>query len=273
MGTPLLRNLAVTALGATSVVVVAAANVFTTRRWGIDFFLFAIWFIPLGPIALGAAATTGFVSGARLFQQKASNLIFTQIHLAAIWALILSHWIAYRLPHADGASPFAQITFLQYLRYYYLSLRLSNWVDVVGVGSFGYIVLAVQVLGLSIGAHWTCTRLRAATLCRSCGSYLASKDKSSATFALTDDDARQYTEVQVLARDDVMYQAVKRLLDDTPGCKLVKLSRTAMSCPVCGIDHTLVNASLLVNGKWKRAGALDLLSVTETPSHATHATL
>ncbi|HZU28190.1 MAG TPA: hypothetical protein VFA04_21855 [Bryobacteraceae bacterium] len=171
------QDLTVTAFGLATSAFTATTLALLETKCGIAVYSFMCWsVIPAGALCAGFAASSGYYLGAKLFHHRPTRLMLFNTISVALSTWVVLNFLRYCWTEVNGQHISQLASFGQFMR-----LSITNqsigWVgsrpdDAVGVGQFGYLIAALQVLGFAAGGFFVHWYLRAAPYCAACGKYL-----------------------------------------------------------------------------------------------------
>jgi ABC-type Co2+ transport system permease subunit len=146
--------------------------------------------IPVGALLSGFAAASGYYFGAKLFHHQPTRLLLCNMISVAITTYFLLNYLNYSLMQIKGQQVSRLISFGQYigvvLRHQSMEFRIrgAKLGETGDLGSLGYVMAVLQVLGFAVRGLCVYWHLRAAPYCEACGKYLK---KQSSTTRYTND--------------------------------------------------------------------------------------
>jgi hypothetical protein len=169
--------LVVTACGIVTSVLIALLLALLESRFGIAVYSFAFVFLPVGAVAAGLAAASGYYLGGRLFQRRPTRVLLFNIAIVAILTYFLVNYFNYSFLESQGRPVSSSIPFGQYmdfvLRHQTLEFRSAGSTAATGeLGAWGYLMAALEVLAFSAGSLLAYAHLSSAPYCQACRRYL-----------------------------------------------------------------------------------------------------
>jgi len=153
-------------------------------RFGFAFYTWTFWFVvPVGALFAGFAGASGYYAGSLLLGHRPTRLLLLNIVIGSILTFLLIHYLAYMTLQIDGKDVSNYIPFSKYLdiaiRSTSMEFRLhgSKTGSTGELGSFGYVVAVLQVIGFAVGGFCVYAYLAAKPYCNRCSRYLSGKGK------------------------------------------------------------------------------------------------
>jgi hypothetical protein len=152
-------------------------------RFGFAFYTWTFWFVvPVGALFAGFAGASGYYAGSLLLGHRPTRLLLLNIVIGSILTFFLIHYLAYMTMQIEGKQVSAYIPFSKYLdiaiRSTSMEFRFGAKAENTGeLGSFGYVVAILQVIGFAVGGFCVYAYLAAKPYCTKCSRYLSSKGK------------------------------------------------------------------------------------------------
>jgi hypothetical protein len=153
-------------------------------RFGIAFYTWTFWLvIPAGALLSGFAGASGYYAGAWFFGHRPTRLLLLNIVLASVATFFLIHYLSYITLEIQGKQISDYIPFSQYLDIAIRStsmefrFKTSKLGSTGELGSFGYVVAVLQVIGFAIGGFAVYAYLVSKPYCDKCSRYLSAKGK------------------------------------------------------------------------------------------------
>jgi TRAP-type C4-dicarboxylate transport system permease small subunit len=153
-------------------------------RFGFAFYSLTYWFIlPIGALLSGFAGASGYYAGSWLFGHRPSRLLLLNATIASVATFLLIHYLSYITVQIEGKQISDYISFSQYLDLSLTStsmefrLRAMKVGSTGQLGSFGYIVAVLQILGFAAGGFAVYGHLASKPYCEKCARYLSGKGK------------------------------------------------------------------------------------------------
>jgi hypothetical protein len=153
-------------------------------RFGFAFYTWTFWFvIPVGALFAGFAGASGYYAGSVFFGHRPTRLLLLNIVIGSVLTFFLVHYLAYITLQIDGKDVSDYIPFSKYLdiaiRSTSMEFRLhgAKQGSTGELGSFGYVVAALQIIGFAVGGFCVYAYLAAKPYCSRCSRYLSGKGK------------------------------------------------------------------------------------------------
>jgi hypothetical protein len=178
-----IKRFAVELCGIATSLITVAIIVAIEHYFDISIFTWMVWWvIPVGALACGAAAASGYYFGAIHFDRRPAWTLGVSMVLIAGGTYFLNYYVSYVLYAPPGMS-FADF-FVNVLT---TSRVTVQHLDPEGTeaGGFGFVLGAVQFIAFMVGGLWTYLMLRKLPACERCDRYFRSLFKVKKRF---DDD-------------------------------------------------------------------------------------
>jgi hypothetical protein len=177
------RTLAVLACGLVTTLVFGVINGALVRLAGLDVFTWGFWIvIPVGAVACGAIAASGYALGAWLTGATGHPGLFIRVLASAVTTWLVFHYLSYQLTLTSEGDPVsASIGFVDYL-----TTTIEHSRIVIGTGQqiesgelsrFGYLFAVIQFVGCVIGSFAPWAYLASLGRCADCEKYTRSMGK------------------------------------------------------------------------------------------------
>jgi hypothetical protein len=174
-----IQDLIVTGFGMITSVLTAIVLAASETKFSIALYSFTLWFvIPVGALLSGFAAASGYYFGARIFHHRPTRLLIFNVISVAVTTYFLLNYLEYRFLDIKGQAVSELIPFGQYmdimLSHQSLEFRIrgAKLGETGDLGSFGYVMAVLQIVGFAVGGLCVYTYLRAAPFCDRCNRYL-----------------------------------------------------------------------------------------------------
>lgn len=158
---------------------------FVEERFGFALYSWTFWFIvPVGALLSGFAGASGYYAGSWFFGHRPTRLLLVNIVVASLATFFLIYYLAYVTLQVEGKQVSDYIPFWQYLdiaiRSTSMEFRYRGAVKIGStgeLGSFGYVVSVLQILGFATGGFGVYAYLVSQPYCEKCSRYLSGKGK------------------------------------------------------------------------------------------------
>jgi hypothetical protein len=111
-----IQDFVVTGCGMASSVLTALVLALIETKFGIALYSFMWWFvIPIGAIAAGFAAATGYYFGAKTFHHRPTRLLLFNVVSVAVTTYFIVNYLNYSLLQVDGHPASSFLPFGQYM--------------------------------------------------------------------------------------------------------------------------------------------------------------
>lgn len=259
------RSLRIVLVGSFSIgtgLLVAAALSIVEAVTGVALYgVTAALVVPVGAIGCGLLVALGFREASRTLHLRPQGAALAVPLVTALVAYVATHWFAYMRAVVPPA-----LSFLDYLQL----VATESYVvfdDAAGgggsrLGSWGYAIVALQILGFA-GGSWIITHgLDRTPWCESCERFLDRTGRRQSFFT----DAAHFETTAHHLVDLVEHRAWDEAFVRTPDEKAsLKTKRQARlhlqseqySCPTCGCRHTIVATKHRVGNNWQLLSETD----------------
>ena len=153
-------------------------------RFGFAFYTWTFWFvIPVGALFAGFAGASGYYVGSLLLGHRPTRLLLLNIVIGSVLTFFLIHYLAYTTLQIEGKNVSDYVPFSKYLdiaiRSTSMEFRLhgSKTGSTGELGSLGYVVAVLQVIGFAVGGFCVYAYLAAKPYCNRCSRYLSGKGR------------------------------------------------------------------------------------------------
>jgi hypothetical protein len=229
---------------------------------GFNVFTFSMWvLLPLGAIACGFAAASGYYFAARFLHLQPSRWLLAQMVVVAALTQMLIYWLEYKALNIDGVNVSSVIPFFQYLDVSLTSahMRIGRGMHDTGqVGSFGYWLAAIDFVGFMIGGGFVYIVLDSTPVCADCKKYYTKLAVKKDSFSDQEEFAGYYDGVythpvdseEFAAHTSGEYSAGKAQQGT------INLESKLMSCPSCSQQRLDEKVSVFNGKEWKDINSL-----------------
>lgn len=231
--------------------------------------------IPIGAVGSGLVAALGFYASSRAFQVRPAGLVLGIPLMTAVATFFATHWFSfnrYELPSGATLSEAMALDgrgFADYLRLVAteseLTLASSSDPTTIGrLGSWGFGVVAIEVLGFALGGWFVATILRRKPWCEVSGRFLKLCGKHVRYFDDPDHfEAAANHLVDVLERGGAEaafeHAAAERSALKRKRKAHFSVSTKLFTCNECGVRHAVISTQHQVNNNWTQ--------LSQTPLH------
>jgi hypothetical protein len=233
------RYLVVSAIGVAVAFLVAVAEAIIGYFTGYHIFGFSLFlFVPVGAIATGLAAASGYHFASKILQLRPNLILLAQMIIVAAATNLLIYYLEFLAllwgdPRALDLGLFA--TYLgEYITGQNLAVGRGEW-SMGQVGEFGYWLAVIDFVGFLIGGGIMVSMLLAAPTCKECDLYYTTSGKRTRLFHSVWDAAKYYDGLFALPIDGPEFASKASLgVTRTPyGPGAVQIKTTLLSCPSC----------------------------------------
>jgi hypothetical protein len=255
---------------AISCVITAVLNVVIERITSLSIYGLHVWFIiPIGAAMVGMASAFGGILAARLFNAAPKWIDALSMVICSALAMYLIYYIDYKTYVINGSKV---SDFVDFQKFVEISLTEAHMrvgrvaTDTGAVGTFGYILAAIDFIGFLFGGLITFGLLMAMDRCKTCEVYLR-KIATTNSGVVTEDEAIKLLHVFKNGNfGDIEYilswQAPhKRKFGK--GQNLAKLNYTLYACPICKKEQVTETMSVSNGGSWKEVSDLKFTRISD----------
>lgn len=158
---------------------------FVEERFGFALYTWMLWFIiPVGALLSGFAGASGYYAGSWYFGHRPTRLLLLNIVFASLATFFLINYLSYITLQVEGKQVSDYIPFWSYLdiaiRSTSMEFRYRGAIKIGStgeLGSFGYVVSLLQILGFTAGGFGVYAHLVSQPYCEKCSRYLPQKGK------------------------------------------------------------------------------------------------
>jgi hypothetical protein len=255
---------AVTACGAVTSLLTAIAVLLVYKLTGFNLFTLSFWVIlPVGALITGFGAASGYYFGALYFHHKPSLRLLLNMVIIAGGTQILIYYLEFAtLVLEDGSKVSDLLPFGEYMRislttakYSLARHRTSGGIE---VGSFGYVLAGIQLLGFVVGGLCIFGALISMDICDKCQKYFRSLVSITKTFS--NSQAYEKFGEKFLKAEPPSSEYLAGLEEPHTVAKVeqgaVRLCVTLLGCPECK-KQLVVEKTEAWNGKdWNEVSDL-----------------
>ena len=205
--------LVVAATAATSIITVVVLA-FVDRAVGFSLYGFMLWFIvPVGAILSGLVAASGYYLGARALNHRPSRFVLVGVLAISTMMFFLINYLEYYTQSSGGAQLHDYIAFPDYLNFTLNNMSMTLCYHAclhqgVGIGSFGYLIAALQIVGFFLGGVVAYALLSSEIYCDACARYYSAKFSTTRYFSESGSASSHYGEVLAMLRSRQYQEAI-----------------------------------------------------------------
>ncbi len=164
-------------LGGIVTTIITMVVVYLVNLTGFHPMGFLLWYVvPLGAIIVGALCGSGYCAAQRFLNVRVSWGVIAWITGISLLAYFTAHYLTYlsicaQLPPEEAAG----VSFLDYLRFICENVTITSTEgdsQPTEMGKLGYGVMALELLGFSLGTTIPSLMLRGKPYCADCQKYL-----------------------------------------------------------------------------------------------------
>lgn len=138
---------------------------------------FMLWFIiPVGAIAAGFVAASGYYIGGRLMQYRPDRILFFNVIVVSVLTFVALNFLLYIFSTINGRAVAEMMSFPQYLHESITNLQMtmgrSSSSTPLSLGVMGYGIVALQIVGFAVGGLIVYGMLDSVPHCDRCLRYL-----------------------------------------------------------------------------------------------------
>lgn len=262
----MMRSSGVALAGLATSVLTALLVVFIQRQFQFSVFGFYLWFVvPVGAIACGFVAASGYYLAAKALHQGATRLLLAQMILIAAATLLLIYWLEYRNTMSEGVPISGFVPFTTYLDTIFRTMSMStddNGGTTGELGAWGYGFALLDLIGFLVGALVVYFALRDQPSCGRCDKYLRPVAKRQTKFEDENDFNQHYDDEFAHPLGSPEFARHVSRPSDRKGT--INLATKVLACPGCG-DQTITQ-TVQVKGKQGWQPVAELGRLTPVPS-------
>jgi hypothetical protein len=202
---PLWPELVFIAVGFVSSALTAYGLASVAVEGGISIHLYDKWFIPIGAMASGVAAASGYYAVARLLGRRPGTLAVVGMLASSVLTYVAVFYLEFRMIGVNGTHANEVMSFGTFVDAMIRgsSIRFQGFSRTRALGALGYPLVALHAGGFLIGGGYMAARLTTPLSCKRCRRHLP-----------TPATAQAYGSEQELA---FPFQRVHQLLEDGQG--------------------------------------------------------
>lgn len=231
------KILIISATGIAVALLVAIVETLIGHFTGYNIFGFSVYFVvPVGAIAIGAAAASGYFFACRKLQMRPGIFLVAQMIVVAAATNFLIYYFEYLAVTWGYPVAFDMNIFSQYLTEYFTHQQYSIRTWSLGeVGYFGYLLAGRNFLGFLIGGAVIVFALRGEPKCPTCSLYYSTRVKRNRFFRAKQDALKYYAGLFALPLGGEEF--VQRVSLGEPAMELeagtVRVETRVLHCPRC----------------------------------------
>jgi len=268
-----IQDILVSTCGLISSLITALILVFVELQFDFAIYSFTFWFIiPVGAFFSGFAAASGYYFGAKLFNHKPGGLLLLNMILISVGTFFVMNYLIYISLTIDGKQVSDYVHFSTYLDLSIrnISMRLvrSRSASTGALGSWGYVVAILQILGFAVGGFAVYGWLTSMPYCDKCLKYFSSKGKQKRYFSDLESIQNQYEVMRECVLNNDLKGAIEKhkIEGNEAPWEIDKIcSRIELNfCKSCKRHHFKYVISALKKDDWKDIDDLKLETFTES---------
>lgn len=232
---------------------------------GFNLFTLSVWVIvPVGALLCGFLAASGYYLGTLYFNHKASGKLLLNMVGIAGATYLLYYYVQYQtMVLEDGTKVSDAVGFTTFLdvlltkaKYGFGRAGMAH--NAVEVGSFGYVLGAIQFLGFAFGGFCVWAWLATIPYCEGCLKYFNSINKKEHSFANPEMFVPFH---ELLRKNQSSGGSYIEMINQPNSAKadkgVVRMTFNLFSCPGCK-SQLVTEAVAVFNGKdWNNMNKLD----------------
>lgn len=232
--------------------------------------------IPIGAIGCGLVAAVGFYAASRLLHVRPAASALAIPLVTAITSFFAAHWFTfsrYELPTGKTVSEALALNGLGFVDYLRMTATESGMTlgsssaptTITRLGSWGYGVVALQIIGFALGGWFVSTILRQKPWCEASHRFMSRQGVHVSFFEDADRFAADANRlVDVLERGGAVaafeHAAVEKATLKQKRKARFNITASHFSCMDCGAHHTVISTSQKANNNsWTK--------LSQTPLH------
>ena len=245
--------------GALSCIAAAFLNFYVQDITTINIFSFTMFFVaPIGAIAVGMAANSGYYFSALITNRMLDKYDFISMVVMAAIGMILIYFIEYYFYiEKEGLSK--GVTFLQYIAYVVenstIHVKFMKWTlfnKLGSMGIWGYLFLFIHFIGFILGGAITFLLLKFADVCSTCSKYLHKKQNKVLFFNNNQRFDKYQNEMDGLEPTSSVFRSI--LFDSDTGLDKVqgsiKYTWQLKKCNACNFELLKGEAEIYKGKEW-----------------------
>lgn len=242
--------------------------------------------IPVGAIGCGLVAALGFYAASLALNVRPEGATLAIPLVSAVGAFFASHWFTfsqYELPTGlTYREVFAldRLGFVDYLHQVATESSLtlgsaSSAATISRLGSWGYGVVMIEIIGFALGGWFVATLLRSKPWCSDSHRFMQKRGTHVSYFS--DPERFEATAnhlVDVLERGGAVaafdYAGVARSTVKSKRKARFHLKTEHFGCPACGSTHTVISTQQKANNNWVRVSQTPLQPLASSGAERQH---
>lgn len=273
-----MQDLLVTFFGAITSLITAIILVFVELEFELVIYSWMMWFvIPVGAIGSGFVAASGYYFGSKIFNHKPGGMVLLNMVLISLGTYLLINYLIYLSLSIDGVYISEYAPFLKYLdisiketsMQFFTKYNIGHPVGTGRLGSWGYIVAILQIIGFGIGGFSIFGWLVSLIYCEKCSKYFFRKGKQIRYFSDPEIIKSQHQYLNEHIKINNIEKAIEKHATEgniKPEKKDYLSSRVELRyCKGCGKHHLKYIASRQdKNDNWNDINETELEAFTDT---------
>jgi len=168
-------DLVISLCGLVTTVLTVGILVYVEIHLAFAFYSITHFFVlPTGAIISGAAAASGYYLGAQWLHARPTIKILFNMLLISVGAYFSINYLLYRLLEVDGVAVSTLVGFAEFMEVVVTNMSLTigrGNAETGELGSLGYVVAVLQVIGFALGGGAVYLFLRSKPFCDHCNRY------------------------------------------------------------------------------------------------------
>ncbi len=269
-----IQDLLVTAIAGVTSLLTAIILVVVEQKFNFAFYSYMWWFvIPIGAIGSGYVAASGYYLGSKLFNHKPTKLILINMLAISTVTFFLIYFLNYMSYSINGKYISNYISFFQFLDLSLSHMSMNVCVHYVNcggnfqLGSFGYIVGILQILGFFVGGASIYGYLSSEIYCDNCLRYYSSKKSQNSYFSDSDTITKHFVEIVDMLKNNKLQEAIDK--HAVSGAKkaekglILRSTIVLKYCSKCLKHYLRFSLYKLVKNEWKEIDKTRIAFFTE----------
>lgn len=260
--------------GLATTVATALAVVILENESGIQLFSYGAYggLLPIGALACGAAAASGYYGGSVIFHQRPTWLLLLQMVLIGALAQFLMYYLEYFITMKGAVGNWN--AFVAWLDHditsasYQINNRHGRDTITGPVGKMGYVISGIQFAGFMIGAGAIFFYLRSLPVCRDCEKYIKQIGQRDKLFESYTEAEAFCDETRIMPLDSAQYAERLAQANTTTGSRAgsYRIEIGLYECPGCQGKTIINQAYRNRNSEWRKVD--DFGRMVSVPSGA-----
>ncbi len=222
--------------------------------------------IPVGAIGCGFVAAVGYYAASRELHVRPTPALMSIPLATAVVTFVASHYFSYqRYEFAPGRTLSDVMGFGEYLRAAATetSLSFGSTGAIDRLGSLGYAVTAIEIVGFAVGGWFVANHLRSKPWCSDSHQFMKRTERRRQMF----EDSESFQVVMEKIIDDLERAdargAIGVLSETNPSMKESRKAPLSVEinhyeCGACGADHSVVTTYARKGNQWQQTSRSEI---------------